>query len=308
MNRYKELTKGLLKKQRIDEIDLLRGIPIFVVVLYHFCFTFSYLPYLFSNYQEMFAKYPNIQDFIYFLDIDIFGSTFLHNVLVPLVGGLFIFVCGISSILSKNNGKRSLLLWLCSIVLSLGTMLVTYISKEDLYIDWGVLHLMAFSVSIYAIIEFFYSKILHKKMSPYICLGIASLIFLPSICLYCGFNPFTFKTFKPWPTSYLDNSVMPIERYIKNPSQFFLQALGKLGGWTDWWPIFPYTGVFFLGAFFGILLYQDNKKSKVPWLHRIYIFRPICFVGKHTIWIYLLHQPIIIVVLFIVFYIMGFRI
>jgi uncharacterized membrane protein len=305
MDNKRILTRNLIRKKRIEEIDLLRGIPIFLVVLYHFCWSFNELPYLFSNVGEMLVRYPNIQDFLIFLNNDILGgkNTFIQDYVVPSIGGLFIFVCGISCILSRSNVKRCLLLWLVSLAISTGTFLVTYISGADCYIDWGVIHLMAFSVTVYAILEAICHKF-HKQVPIWLCLTIAGLIFISSLFLYLGFNPFTFSHFTPWYTKVI--SGIPPKRY-DSISGFFLQVCGKYAGAIDWWPILPYTGVFFLGAALGKMLYGKKKESKFPRMKSLYIFRPLCFIGRHTIWVYVLHQPVIIVVLFIIFSIMGFR-
>lgn len=307
MTRKQILTKNLIKKERIDEIDLLRGIPIFLVVLYHFCWTFPTILSIFSNSKEMLVLYPNLKDFVHFLNYDILNSNLIHLLLVPVFGGLFIFVCGISSIFTRNNVRRSLLLWSGALLISGCTMAATYIIKEDCYIDWGVLHLMAFSVTVYALLELFFKHVFHKKVPIQFTLSISGIIFLISVCLSSGYDPFTGGTFRPWGEIFLDNSPMPIQRYLNNPADFFLEALGKYGGWTDWWAIFPYTGVFFAGVTLGKFCYEDKKRSLLPWLRKTYVLRPICFCGRHTIWIYILHQPIIIVVLFIVFTCMGFR-
>lgn len=305
MDLKKKLTKNLMKKQRIEEIDALRGIPILLVVLYHFCWSFNEITYLFSNRAEMLIKYPALNDFIIFLNDDILGGkvTFIQDYIVPLIGGLFIFVCGISCMLSRNNIKRSLLLWACALSISLGTFLVTFISQEDCYIDWGVIHLMAFSVSVYALLEISFKK--KKKGVPlWLCLTISLLIFMTSIFFQLGKVLFTDIEFKKWYVKVVFS--IPPSRY-SNASEFFLQALGKYAGAIDWWPILPYTGVFFLGVCLGKLLYGKKKESKFPHMRSLYVFRPICFIGRHTIWIYILHQVIIVIVLFIIFVCMGFR-
>lgn len=308
MKRKDILTKNLFRKERIEEIDLLRGFPIFLVVLYHFCWSFVSLIYLFSNSQEMLLQYRNLNDFVNFLNQDILGSDLIHTLLVPIFGGMFIFVCGISSIFTRSNKRRALLLWAGALLITICTMIATYVSKEDCYIDFGVLHLMAFSVTVYALLETLFKKVFKKRVSIQVCLIIAFGIFFFSIIVSSGYNPFTKENFTPWGTTFLDNKPMPLNRYIQNPSAFFLEALGKYGGWTDWWSIFPYTGVFFAGVSLGKYLYEEKKRSIMPWLDKIVIFRPICFCGKHTIWIYIFHQPIIVVILFIVFFFMGFRI
>ena len=58
----------------------------------------------------------------------------------------------------------------------------------------------------------------------------------------------------------------------------------------DWMPLVPYIAFFFAGALFAMFVYQD-KKSKLP---RGEWERPICFVGRNTLYIYLGHQVVLI--------------
>ena len=163
VNRKRVLVKGLVSQKRIPEIDLLRGIPIFLVVLFHFCWIFPNVLFSFSNCYEMLETHPNLADFILFLSQDILaGDGVIHTYLVPLFGGLFIFVCGISSVFSRNNLKRAGLLWLAAFLISLVTLAASYILQTSLFIGWGVIHLMAFSILLYAFIELFFRKIFQK--------------------------------------------------------------------------------------------------------------------------------------------------
>jgi len=61
----------------------------------------------------------------------------------------------------------------------------------------------------------------------------------------------------------------------------------------DYFPIFPYWGFFLLGAVLGKTLYK-NKTSLFPRVNPknpvITFFRTL---GKYSLWIYLLHQPVL---------------
>lgn len=59
----------------------------------------------------------------------------------------------------------------------------------------------------------------------------------------------------------------------------------------DYFPLFPWSGIFFIGMFFGHLLVQkyDGHVSQKP---RGTLARTLVFLGKHTLIIYLVHQPI----------------
>lgn len=303
--REKILTRGLSKHDRAWEIDLLRGIPIFLVVLYHFCWSFYFFPSFYSNTEEMYQVYPNLKDFVNFLVDDIRNNEILHRYLVPFFGGTFIFICGISSQFSRNNIRRGLLLWLAALIITGGTAAASYIMEDNFLITFGVLHLMAFSVTLYALMELFTRKVLKKKEVPaWFSLLFAILIFYVSLYMASGYDPFTGTFFDTWP--YYSINLFLDERFREAPLTFLTEPLGMVQGVMDWWPIFPYTGVLFLGIALGKAVYGKRPGSLFP-KAKHYWARPLCFVGRHTMWVYILHQPIIFLILFIVFYFLGFR-
>lgn len=65
---------------------------------------------------------------------------------------------------------------------------------------------------------------------------------------------------------------------------------------VDFTPVFPSLGVVLLGVFFGMTLYPGGKET-FP-LRRA---RPLEFLGRHSLAIYLIHQPVIILILLLLF-------
>ena len=64
---------------------------------------------------------------------------------------------------------------------------------------------------------------------------------------------------------------------------------------ADYFPLLPYLGFFLLGAVTGRTLYRV-KESLFPATRP---FRFLCFCGRHSLLIYLLHQPILYGILLI---------
>ncbi len=62
----------------------------------------------------------------------------------------------------------------------------------------------------------------------------------------------------------------------------------------DYFPLLPFLGFFLLGAVAGGKLYA-KKESLLPqtWAGH---FRFLCFCGRQSLWIYLLHQPVLMLV------------
>lgn len=60
----------------------------------------------------------------------------------------------------------------------------------------------------------------------------------------------------------------------------------------DYVPLLPWFGVVLLGLFFG-KTFCENRKPKLPSEYA----KPICWLGRHSLLIYLIHQPILVGVL-----------
>ena len=61
---------------------------------------------------------------------------------------------------------------------------------------------------------------------------------------------------------------------------------------ADYFPLLPYLGFFLLGAVLGRLLYA-KKESLLPQGETIWVFRALRWCGRHSLILYLLHQPLL---------------
>ncbi len=287
------------KKSRVIEVDLLRGFPIFIVVLYHLSVDMTMIPSIASNYSKVIVNYPTLESLISFCGA-LGSNSIVHTYLVPLFAGMFLFACGISCALSRSNLKRSLILLLLSLLLSLGTLALSYILGMDLFIPWGILHIMGFSVLIYSLMELLATKVFKKKMHPLIPLAIGLIIFFVGLMLQNGIN-INGRSYT-WPSKTITLS------NLSSPLDIILSALGIYKNNVDWWPILPFMGLIFIGIGIGLALYGEKKTSYLkPGLYQIPL-KPFAFIGSHTLWVYILHQPIALIVLVCVMYGLGFRI
>ena len=71
---------------------------------------------------------------------------------------------------------------------------------------------------------------------------------------------------------------------------------------ADYMPLFPWLGVFLIGCVIGRLCYKDKKtlfagRGKVMTA----VSRPVEFIGRHSLIIYLVHQPVVYIVLLLIF-------
>lgn len=62
---------------------------------------------------------------------------------------------------------------------------------------------------------------------------------------------------------------------------------------SDYFPLLPNLGFFLIGAALGRLIYK-KKTSLLPCINeKTWFVRPFCFCGRHSLWIYLIHQPVL---------------
>jgi len=66
---------------------------------------------------------------------------------------------------------------------------------------------------------------------------------------------------------------------------------------SDYYPLFPYLGIVLLGVFIGKVFYK-KKKSLFPF----YISGkdPFSFIGRHSLLLYVVHQPILLIIVYAV--------
>jgi uncharacterized membrane protein len=69
---------------------------------------------------------------------------------------------------------------------------------------------------------------------------------------------------------------------------------------VDYFPIFPWFGVVLIGIFFGNLLYPDyTRKFNLYDLSNFKFVGLFCLLGRYSLIIYLIHQPVLIVLLYL---------
>jgi uncharacterized membrane protein len=191
------------------------------------------------------------------------------------ISTMFLLLVGISLTVSysrahKKLSKRQLRLKFLKRgtgVFGLGLIitLVTWVYPHNGFIMFGVLHCIGLSILLaYPLIRF--------RNLPLI-LGV--------LCIILGvFLRITVVVDFPW---------LLWLGFI--PSLFFT---------LDYFPLLPWFGVVLMGIFLGNSLYQNNKRKFSLLDHSEFIVnRWLCFLGRHSMIIYLLHQLIIVGLLYL---------
>ncbi|MFZ5944080.1 MAG: heparan-alpha-glucosaminide N-acetyltransferase [Bacillota bacterium] len=164
---------------------------------------------------------------------------------------MFIMLTGISCSFSKNNLKRGIRALFYALIITI----VTYIYDPNTYVNFGILHFLATCI------------ILYKFFRP---LNNLSLFSLGTLIILTGYiiNQFSVSS----------NIIVPFGLTSNNYTSL------------DYYPLFPYLGVFLYGIAMKRFLYPANKSLLNPSLN----FKTISYLGKHSLFIYLVHQPIIL--------------
>ena len=79
------------------------------------------------------------------------------------------------------------------------------------------------------------------------------------------------------------------------PTGWYLIPLGFCPEWfrsSDYFPLLPHLGYFMLGACLGRTCYRD-KTTRFPGANQR-LLRPLCALGRNSLWVYLLHQPLLL--------------
>jgi uncharacterized membrane protein len=141
----------------------------------------------------------------------------------------------------------------------LAITLFTYLAYPSFAILFGILHLIGTSIILYSLLL---SK---AKWSVQAAAGIAIIA-----------------------SKALVNKVSVMHDFL-----FFIGIYSPRFSSADYYPLVPWFGFFLLGAAAGKLLYKD-KRSLLTETYRDNI---INMAGRHTLLVYLVHQPIIILFL-----------
>lgn len=185
----------------------------------------------------------------------------LYNWSLTWGGTLFLVISGVSATLGAHPVKRGIQVFLCGMLCTAVTlgMYLLHFADRGIIIYFGVLQCLGCCMLLWP---------LFRRLPPWL-LGILGFA-LSLVGLYLIRNvyvPF------PW--------LLP----------FGLRPYGFVS--SDYYALLPNFGYFLIGAAFGKVLYRE-KKSLFPQVNaNMPVLRFLCFLGRKSLPIYLLHQPVI---------------
>jgi uncharacterized membrane protein len=211
---------------------------------------------------------------IFYIDLSFFGVNIFQvlGYLEPPFAGIFILLSGVSSRLSHSNLKRGLQLAGVAILLTIGTIIYSNISGDNESIYFGILHFLSAAIIIFALLKPWLDKI-----PTYVSLPLWTVLFV--------------VTFNIWGSYFID---------IPGIFGFTLFAFGIPSTnffSSDYFPIVPWIFIFLIGTVLGVYVKQRRFPEKF-YTTKMPFF---AFAGRNTLLIYIIHQPIVFGILFLIF-------
>ena len=175
-------------------------------------------------------------------------------------GAIFVVLSGVCVTLGSKSVRRGLIVFACGMLITAVTygMYRLGMSGADVVVKFGVLHLLGVCMLVYPAF---------KKLPP------ATLTVLGLVIAITGYA--------------IRGIIVP---------QHWLFPLGlTYEGFTssDYFPLFPQLGYFLIGAAIGKTAYREKKTLLPGSFQKTPVARFFCWCGRQSLFIYLLHQPIV---------------
>lgn len=214
--------------------------------------------------------------FIYGVDVPFFFEAWF-DVIRDIFAGMFIFISGTVCRYSSNNLKRGAQCFFLGMILTF----VTAFSSPTYPILFGILHMLGISMLIYGLLEKHWDK-----LPAALGMILFALLFALSFNVRSGYIG----------TQHIFTISLPDSLY-QSDLMFPLGFISARFASSDYFPLLPWLFLFISGNYFGVFA----VKGRLP---KFFYNKHIPFLaltGRYTIWIYLLHQPIAMLILNIIF-------
>ncbi|WRS26590.1 heparan-alpha-glucosaminide N-acetyltransferase [Oscillospiraceae bacterium MB08-C2-2] len=214
--------------------------------------------------------YHALYDLVYLFDIPVPGFTGpAFRVFQRIIVGGFILLSGLVSRYSRSSLRRGLLVLVCGMVLTV----TTSFAMPTQVIYFGVLHFMGTAMILFGLL-----RPLLDRVKPSLGAVLSLLLFAFTWRLPSGTVGFGEAFSVSLPTLLYQT---PFLFPLGFPNDAFFSA--------DYVPILPWFFFFLAGSYLSIFL----QKGKMPG----FFYKPrlplLSKIGSKTIWIYMIHQPVI---------------
>lgn len=262
----KQQNSTMQSKRRIVLLDELRGLSVLFMVFFHGVYDIVYV----------FGK-----------DLPWFRGFVMQQILQPIDAGMFIFLAGFSTRYTRSNLKRGLITFGLGMVITLSTL----VAMPSQLIVFGILHGLGSYMLLFAAFEAVQKRLptqyrRRKKIPPLAGFALFFLLF----GIFYNVNYGTIGFFR------IPLLEMPQALYQSKISFLFGFPAASFSS-ADYFPLLPWFLLFMAGSYFG----RWTKEGNVPEFFYRSRSTWIGWLGQHSLVIYMLHQPIIYGLLWVLF-------
>lgn len=263
-------TQPVKTSKRIPELDFLRGVALILMMFHH--------------------TIGDLYD-IYHVEAMAFQHDYwFYYIGRPLVLTVFLTVSGISSRFSRNSMKRGIRMVIFGICATALSIFVDGMAGTGLLL-FNVIHVVAVSTVAYALIEKMGQKAgwipgsgrleeHEKDYQPHLFAGFLIILGVLGVFSAAMIDP-----------------ILPASS--KNPLLIILGSAAQGVHQLDQMPLFPWIGFFLVGGALGYTLYLPGKALTREEGLFYRLTGPVRFLGRHSLWVYFAHQPIILFILWL---------
>lgn len=241
---------------RIHGYDTIRGFSVISMVGFHFCYDLAYIKGIALPW---------------------FVGTWFQDFWRATIAWAFLLLAGIMVSYSHSNFKRAgKYLFVAALI-----WLVTSLVMPSEAISFGIIFCMGASTLIAALFEL---TPLSKLSS--LAYGIlATVLFaLFILCLRVPWGTFGLE--------YYGGPFVAMPKELYNGWSSWLGFMSADFFSADYYPIIPYTLLFLCGACLGHLIKTQGTPA---WLRNLRC-KPLEFIGRHALEVYILHQPLLLLI------------
>ena len=217
------------------------------------------------------------------IDLTWFFSPVMQRFLQPAFAGTFIFISGAVSRFSRSNLRRGLAALACALAVTAVTFFVMP-ATPDLF---GILHMLGVCMLLFVPL-----RPLLDRIPPAAGICLFGLCFLLTCNLpwrIIGMGPLSARL----PDALYTN---PYLFWLGLPAPGFVSA--------DYFPLLPWAFIFFAGTCFGV----PAKKKRLPAAFYRGHSAMLSWIGRHSLLIYLVHQPLLIGLLAVLLPLFGYQV
>ena len=179
----------------------------------------------------------------------------LETPIIKIISYLVVSVFLILCAISSSFSKNNITRGLKLLVVAVLITIVTYFYSPNYFIKFGIIHLLAINIILYPIL---------RRLPNYALITIGPALIVMGVFFSQINSDFSFLF----------------------PFGITNQSFSSL----DYYPLLPWSGVFVLGIFLSRILYKE-RKSLFEWSIKN---KTILWLGRHSLWVYIAHQSILL--------------